>query len=211
MSGLVVTRGGLVGGIAGANEWHGASLFGQLFGLDIKHPLYSRSRFPELVGIIRAEVDGSVWGSASAQEYECLGRIVPIIGVGGYKSCLGEQTITPFVAGAAGGIIGFNQALIQDSKFTGVVRGTSVVGGITGFTASTNLVRNESAGTVSGSSGASTYGALVGRDISDIKLPLRLDSNKITPGEGNPNWAIGSGGGKFTIPTVSNVPELFDR
>jgi hypothetical protein len=232
MRGNVISTGSTVGGIAGG-IWDGQ----RPFGLDYRnpHPALTKDRsghectspffdYKELYrpfAIIRAKVTGNIWGGMTRKQLECIDQVAKILGVGGGTDCIGDIKNQSGGRSYVGGIVGYNSGLIQDSEFTGTVRGVSAVGGIAGGSgvandshsrSVANYVRNRSAGTVSASESAKDYGALIGRaEFLAGTIQPRLDSNVITPGEGNPTWAIGTWGKEIQSPITSNVPEYYDR
>ncbi len=215
MEGNVVSNGSGVGGVVGINV---TRLDG--FGLDrlmsnpweltpskTQNALYRQS------AIVRAKVSGNVWGGMSRKQLECIDKVATILGVGGSTNCIGDNKSQQGGRSNVGGIAGINWGLIQDSEFTGTVRGISAVGGIAGSAAGVgNYVRNTSAGVVSASEGATEYGALIGyaQFLLDL-FPHRLDSNVITPKNGNPQWAMGTWGKKKQEQITSNVPDVYGK
>lgn len=222
MRGNIVSTGSGVGGIAGSNlgndPW---SRSFSSFGLDPLKPNPSGESLFRKSGIIRAKVSGNIWGGMSRKTLFCIDKVSKILGVGGGTECIGDIKSQTGGQSYVGGIAGLNYGLIQDSEFTGTVRAVNGVGGIVGFSKGEqsdtmglpNYVRNRSAGTVSASESAKDYGALIGRaDFLAGTIQPRLDSNVITPGEGNPTWAIGNLNGKeYQSNLTSNVPAYYDR
>jgi hypothetical protein len=227
MRGNVVSTGSSVGGIAGANsgesprfrEWSS-------FGLDRDAPEpVNGLNFHRTSAIVRAKVEGSIWGGMSRKRLLCIDKVAEIVGVGGSTDCIGDTRSQSGGHSDVGGIAGINGGLIQDSEFTGTVRGVSGVGGIVGTNAGffsgfwtgtanvANYVRNRSAGIVSASEGAIEMGSLIGQVPFFLLgiIPPRLDSNVIVPREGNPTWAIGRWDKQVQAPITSNVPEFYDR
>jgi hypothetical protein len=217
MTGNVVSTGVKVGGIVGRNS--GVYTAGS-FGLDRETPnlwnltpAKTENRFFRRQGLVRAKVSGSVWGGMSRKQFECISKVALILGVGGSTNCIGDVKRQNGGLSNVGGIAGINTGLIQDSEFTGTVRGINAVGGIAGSTEAVgNFVRNTSAGVVSASEGASEYGALIGYAPFDLGVfQHRLDSNVVTPRDGNPTWTIGVWGTEKQVAITSNVPERYDR
>lgn len=214
MRGNVVSTGSGVGGIAGLQD-------GRAMAPDPLKPIVPNIRSIRDTAIVRARVEGNIWGGMDRKELECIDEVAIILGVGGSTQCIGDIKSQRGGRSDVGGIVGANRGgLLQENVFAGTVRGVTGVGGIAGYDAEggwqpeqvSNYVRNESRGVVSASDSASGYGALIGlSEPYGGHLLSRFDSNVIVPGPENPTWAIGKQGNVINSTMTNNVPNYYDR